>query len=78
MIRGHNFIFKISVFRSGSVIASLRMATHEYIRVPPRFKGPFHDHCMLLLWHSSVDRQHKLIAKYPVNSEVAFVSYPML
>ncbi len=34
-MRGHNFIFKISVFRSGSVISCLRMTTHECIRVAP-------------------------------------------
>ena len=30
---------------------------------------------MLFLWHCSVDRQNKLMSKFPVNLEIAFESY---
>ena len=38
-------------------------------------KGQFHDPSVVMLCHSSVDRQYELISKFPGNSEVAFVSY---
>ena len=34
------------------------------------FKGPFHDPNMLLLLHTSVDRQNKFISRFPIDSDV--------
>ena len=38
-------------------------------------KGPFCDHNMLFLWHTSIDGQKCLISKFLIESEVAIVSY---